>query len=113
MSRLQEKPLGAWKPNWVPPRTDVVRRSTLSGGWEPAAAPVHVGGGRGVGKASTMNDRRKLKRKLIAAERLLHNEGFLSESDRTRVWKRFDKAFTKGKWPASLRELSKLGTVLK
>lgn len=58
-------------------------------------------------------DRQKLKRKLIAAERLLHNEGFLSEGDRSRVWKRFDKAFTKGKWPETLRDLSKLGTVLK
>ena len=48
-----------------------------------------------------------LKRKLVAAERLLHNEGFLTESDRTRLWRRFDKAFTKDKWPTPIRDLGK------
>ena len=48
-----------------------------------------------------------LKKKLVAAERLLHNEGFLSENERSRIWRRFDKAFTKGKWPVAIRNLGK------
>ena len=48
-----------------------------------------------------------LKRRLVAAERLLHNEGFLSENERGRIWRRFDDAFTKGKWPTAIRDLGK------
>ena len=54
-----------------------------------------------------MKKKTALKKKLIAAERLLHNEGFLSENERTRLWRRFDKAFTKGEWPVAIRDLGK------
>ena len=49
----------------------------------------------------------ELKRKLIAAEQLLHSEGFLTHNERSRVWRRFDQAFSNGKWPTALRDLGK------
>lgn len=54
-----------------------------------------------------MKRKTSLKRKLIAAERFLHSEGFITESERSNIWKRFDKAFTKGKWPTPIRNLGK------
>lgn len=54
-----------------------------------------------------MRKKTSLKRRLIAAEKLLHAEGFLSENERSRLWRRFDKAFTKGKWPVPIRNLGK------
>lgn len=54
-----------------------------------------------------MKTKKKVKRKLIAAEKFLHAEGFLTEHERTRLWRRFDKAFTKGKWPTPIRDLGK------
>lgn len=51
--------------------------------------------------------RTELKKKLIAAEKFLHSEGFISEGERTHIWKRFSKAFTKGKWPVPIRKLGK------
>ncbi len=48
-----------------------------------------------------------LKKKLIAAEKFLHGEGFITENERSNIWKRFSKAFTKGKWPVPIRKLGK------